>query len=389
MERSESDANFARTEGRGDGGNRGLGLAMVESLVARGAHVTVVGRDAERLKEVSSRLGVDVIRGDVADEALARSVIGDIRPTLRLLNAGAVPGLAPLHERTWEGFSRSWNNDVKAGCARMTGSVADGEDVVQDTLARAYHALSEMETVPALRPWLFQIAHNRALDQLRRYDRRMSEPLESVLETALSDASDPEDALAREQATRAAISRFVELVPAQRSAVILKDVLGHSLAELAQLMGISEAAAKAALHRGRERLQALAEAAPGPQPAMPRAASPGIARYAALFNARDWDGVRALLAEDVRLDLVSRAKRSGRREVSSYVANYSSIADWRLSPAWIDGREVITVFKNRDDARPAYFIELDIEGEYVTQIKDFRYVPYILAEASQLEWIHS
>jgi NAD(P)-dependent dehydrogenase (short-subunit alcohol dehydrogenase family) len=97
------------------GGNRGLGLAMVESLVARGARVTVIGRDAERLKDVASRLGVDVIRGDVADEALARSVIGDLRPTLLLLNAGASPGLGPLHEQTWEGFSRSWNNDVKAG----------------------------------------------------------------------------------------------------------------------------------------------------------------------------------------------------------------------------------------------------------------------------------
>jgi NAD(P)-dependent dehydrogenase (short-subunit alcohol dehydrogenase family) len=96
------------------GGNRGLGLAMVESLVARGVSVTVVGRDAERLKDVSSRLGVNVIHGDATDEALARSVIGDIRPTLLLLNAAAVPGLGPLHEQTWEGFSRSWNNDVKA-----------------------------------------------------------------------------------------------------------------------------------------------------------------------------------------------------------------------------------------------------------------------------------
>ncbi len=271
----------------------------------------------------------------------------------------------------------------------MTGSIADGEDIVQDTLARAYYALSEMETVPELRPWLFQIAHNRATDQLRRYDRRMSEPLDSVLETALSDASDPEDALAREQATRAAISRFAELVPAQRSAVILKDVLGHSLAELAQLMAITEPAAKAALHRGRARLQALAQAPPEQRPLGPAVVSPGIARYVALFNARDWDGVRALLAEDVRLDLVSRAQRSGRREVSSYVENYARAADWHLLPGSLDGREVITVFRNRNDARPTYFIELEFMGEQVTRIKDFRYVPYILAEASQLEWIDS
>jgi len=84
-------------------------------MVARGAQVTVVGRDAERLQAVSSRLGVNVIRGDATDEALARSVIGEIRPTLLLLNAGVSPALAPLHEQTWEGFSRNWNSDVRAG----------------------------------------------------------------------------------------------------------------------------------------------------------------------------------------------------------------------------------------------------------------------------------
>ena len=276
--------------------------------------------------------------------------------------------------------------DLHRYCARMTGSVADGEDIVQDTLARAYYALSEMESVPELRPWLFQIAHNRALDHLRRYERRMAEPLDNVVESALSGASDPEEVMAREQATQAAILRFVELVPMQRSAVILKDVLGHSLAELAQLMAISEPAAKAALHRGRERLQALAAVSPEVEGAARRAVSPGIARYAALFNARDWDGIRAFLAEDVRLDLVSRAKRSG-REVASYVTNYAQKSDWALTPGWVDGREVIVVFRAPGDARPAYFIELEFAGERVRAIKDFRYVPYILTEASRVEWV--
>src|SRR4051794_35968712 len=173
------------------------------------------------------------------------------------------PVVSALHEgmRRFLALVAGIRPDLHRYCARMTGSVADGEDIVQDTLARAYYALSEMETVPELRPWLFQIAHNRALDHLRRYERRMSEPLEGVSESALSQASDPEELLAREQATKAAFPRFIELVPAQRSAVILKDVLGHSLSELAQLMSISESAARAALHRGRERLQALSAAA--------------------------------------------------------------------------------------------------------------------------------
>jgi len=275
--------------------------------------------------------------------------------------------------------------DLHRYCARMTGSVADGEDIVQDNLSRAYYALSEMEHVPELRPWLFQIAHNRALDHLRRYERRMSEPLDRVLESALHGASDPEEQLAHEQARRAAISRFVELVPAQRSAVILKDVLGHSLAELAQLMSVSEPAAKALLHRGRERLKVLADTTPEEPKMAARAASPGIARYVALFNARDWDGVRALLAEDVRLDLVSRAQRSG-REVASYVSNYAQVSDWHLVPGSLDGREIIVVFRNRNDARPSYFVELEFAGDQVKKIRDFRYVPYILAEARELDW---
>src|SRR6266566_7091164 len=82
-------------------------------------------------------------------------------------------------------------------CARMTGSIADGEDVVQDTLARAYYALSELEELPPLRPWLFRIAHNRAIDFRRRYDQRMQRPLDAMEASLRDPAPDPEDALAR------------------------------------------------------------------------------------------------------------------------------------------------------------------------------------------------
>ena len=274
--------------------------------------------------------------------------------------------------------------DLHRYCARMTGSIADGEDVVQDTLARAYYALSELETVPELRPWLFRIAHNRALDHRRRYDQRMSEPLEHVLESAADSAADPEHALEREQATRAAVSRFVELPAAQRSAVILKDVLGHSNAELAELLGLSELSVKSALHRGRERLRALSQSdAPvsTPSPSPSPSPSAAVARYVALFNARDWDGVRALLAEDVRLDLVSRARRAGRAEVSSYFSNYDKMSDWHLVPGAVDGAEVVLAYRDASDARPAYFIELVFRGAAVVSIKDFRYVPYILSDS--------
>lgn len=97
------------------GGSRGLGLGIVEALCGRKAEVTVVARDAQRLHDVKERLGVHVIAGDASDEGVARSVIESVRPTVLVLNAGTVPGLGPIQEQTWEGFSRTWNNDVKAG----------------------------------------------------------------------------------------------------------------------------------------------------------------------------------------------------------------------------------------------------------------------------------
>jgi RNA polymerase sigma factor (sigma-70 family) len=262
-------------------------------------------------------------------------------------------------------------------CARMTGSVADGEDIVQDTLARAYYLLPEMDEVPAFRPWLFRIAHNRALDHLRSYGARMGEPLEAVRDSAVDPAPDPGDDIARQQAVQAAVSRFVELAPAQRSCVILKDVLGHSLDEIGGLLELSLPAVKAALHRGRVRLHELKVV----QPTAPPQTSPAVARYAALFNARDWDGVRAMLAEDVQLDLVSRAQRAG-RAVGNYLTNYDRLHDWRLAPAWLEGREVIAVFRAPDDARPGYFIELRFERDKIKSIRDFRYLTYVMGDAA-------
>ena len=205
----------------------------------------------------------------------------------------------------------------------------------------------------------------------------MGRPLDETHDLVADAGLDPEDSLAGAEAVHAAVSRFLDLPPAQRSCVILKDVIGHSLDEIAALLELSVPAVKAALHRGRTRLREERAAEP-PPPGKP---SPAVARYAALFNARDWDGVRAMLAEDVQLDLVSRAQRSGRREVSSYFSNYDAVSDWHLVPAWFEGREVIAVFRDPSDARPGYFVELELVAGEVAGIRDFRYVPYIAEEA--------
>jgi RNA polymerase sigma factor (sigma-70 family) len=250
-------------------------------------------------------------------------------------------------------------------CARMTGSIADGEDVVQETLARAFFELPQLAELPPLRAWLFRIAHNRCIDLARRYDRRMGEPLDEELE---DPARSPDDQLEQRHAIELAVSRFLELPAAQRSCVILRDVLGYSTDETGAVLALSSLAVKAALHRGRVRLAELA--APPQKPDI----SPLVRRYADLFDARDWDGVRALLVEDVELDLVTRFKRRGRREVSTYFTNYASISGWRVVAL---PQNLIAMFASPEATTPSYVIALDIAPTGIARIRDYRYVPYI------------
>jgi RNA polymerase sigma-70 factor (ECF subfamily) len=270
--------------------------------------------------------------------------------------------------------------DLHRYCARMVGSVVDGEDIVQDTLARAYYELSGLKELPALRAWLFRIAHNRALDHLRRPGREGSERVEDLGDTLVDDTANPDVEQAREEAVQVAVSRFLELVPLQRSCVILKDVLGYSLEEIAALLEVSVPAIKSGLHRGRMRLRELREQVDAP--AVARRISPALERYAALFNARDWDAVRAMLVDDVKLELVSMSRRSGRDDVGIYFTNYSRMQGWRVVPGWLDGREVLAVFTAAGDGvQPRYFVELMWRGEGVERIRDFYHVPYIGRDA--------
>jgi RNA polymerase sigma factor (sigma-70 family) len=308
-------------------------------------------------------------------------------PTLDMTDGRALPSALRDGRERFLAFVAGVRPDLHRYCARMTGSVSDGEDIVQETLARAYYALPEVEEMPVLRPWLFQIAHRRALDHLRRYDRRMGQPLDDEIVRTLADgAEDAEDAVAHEEALHVALARFLELPPTQRSCVILKDVLGHPAEEIAEFLGLTVAAVRSALHRGRARLRARGAAAQSDAPPARRQASPTVTGYAALFNARDWDGVRAMLAEDVQLEVVARLRRSGRPGVSGYFTNYGSMADWHLVPAWLEGREVLAVFRDPRDARPGYFIELGIVEDRIKTIRDFRYVDYIGRDA-EFDWL--
>ena len=97
------------------GGSRGLGLGLVEALVAHDARVTVVARDADALESVRARLGVATISADVTDETAARRILAEVRPDILALNAGTTPPMGRLDQMSWADFTAVWETDVKAG----------------------------------------------------------------------------------------------------------------------------------------------------------------------------------------------------------------------------------------------------------------------------------
>ena len=261
-------------------------------------------------------------------------------------------------------------------CARLMGSVIDGEDVVQDTLARALVALDQVGETPQLRPWLFRIAHNRALDLLRSRTVRKAEPIEAAIDIADEANPDPMEALMRQEAVETAVSRFAELPLLQRSVVILKDVLDESLKDIAELLDLTVDAVKAHLARGRARLREInAQAA---TPAEARPASAAVASYVALFNAQNWDGLRALLADDVRLHQSTYPVRVGAADVGMFFTIYAKFEGVKLAPAWVEGREVIAVFENSADPKPSYFMWVEWRDGRISFIRDYRYARYIV-----------
>jgi len=267
-------------------------------------------------------------------------------------------------------------------CARLMGSVIDGEDVVQDTLLRALVALQDLEEMPPLRPWLFRVAHNRALDLLRGRAVRNAEPIDAAPDITDSANPDPVEMLMRQQAVKTAVSRFAELPIFQRSVVILKDVLDESLTEIAALLDLTVDTVKGHLARGRARLREI-NAQAGPL-ADARPASAAVARYVALFNQRDWDSLRSLLADDVKLSQSAHSLRVGRADVGLFFTFYASYAqsdDVWLAPAWLEGLEVIAVFEQRADPKPSYMMWLEWRDGRISFIRDYRYVRYVVGDA--------
>ncbi len=231
------------------------------------------------------------------------------------------------HEGAFRELTEPHRRELQLHCYRILGSVQDAEDLVQETLLAAWRGLETFEGRASVRSWLYRIATNRCLNALRARSRRPKEaqtmtdaleptrliepvwvePYPDVLIEGLADAAPSPDARyeTKESIELAFIVALQALPPRQRAVLVLRDVLGFSTAEVAEMFDTGELSVKGALQRARAALRARLpdedrELAPRPGSLRERRL---VGRFAEAVESGDIDELLVLLTEDARLTM--------------------------------------------------------------------------------------
>jgi RNA polymerase sigma-70 factor (ECF subfamily) len=263
-------------------------------------------------------------------------------------------------------------------CSRMTGSVMDGEDVVQDALFEAYRKLDQYDDSRPLAPWLFRIGHNRCIDFLRKRGVRIEAETTAMSPDCVMPIDPPVLGVGR------AVEQLVmSLPPKERACVLLKDVFDYTLEEIAELVGSTVGGVKAALNRGRSKLAASAEPVTSR-----REVSPELSRllhlYVDRFNRRDWEGLHELVSADARLRVADRF--AGPIGESSYFGNYErQRVPWRLIVAEVDGELAVVVLRQHGgEWKPDSVAQLEVIDQRIVRIADYAHCPWVLPAATSV-----
>jgi RNA polymerase sigma-70 factor (ECF subfamily) len=267
-------------------------------------------------------------------------------------------------------------------CSRMTGSVLDGEDLVQETLAQAFYSLAALKDPARLEPWLFQIAHNKCVDFLRRKVRPSEDAVSYDDEHV--PAGMPNDSDADGEPVDEALAALVTVLPPmERATVLLKDVLDYRLSEIADVVDSTVGGVKSALHRGRTKLRERKDAPPRVD--LHDGERRLLESYVERFNQHDWEGLRHVIQADARMEIVGmpQAVATVHGDRPSYFRNYMSLPwEWRFGLAHCDGEPLVVLWRKAgDEWRPHTAVRLWWRDGKVIRIRDYFHVDYLLSHS--------
>lgn len=317
-----------------------------------------------------------------------------------------------LQHLTPQEFSTStepYRRELQAHCYRMLGSVQDAEDLVQETLLRAWQRRATYAGRASVRAWLYKIATNLCLDALARHKRRTlpsrRQPAADLHEPIPADLNEPiwleplPDALlapietmpehrflARETINLAFLALLQGLPPRQRAVLLLRDVLEWQASEVADLLDLTIPAVKSLLFRARRTLADQGDGAvidPASAPASDERAMDALyQRYTTAWEMADIDGLVALLKEDATFSMPPiPAWYQGRATIGSLVAQTVFRGDaqgrWRLQPTRANGQPAFGVYRVGEEngirVYQAYGIQvLTVAGLLIADIITFR-----------------
>ncbi len=292
----------------------------------------------------------------------------------RLLLAAAQAGDEQAFRRLVEPHRRA----LAVHCYRMLGSVHDAEDVVQETLLRAWRALDRFEPRVQLQTWLYRIATNACLDELERRPRR-PQPVDPFPDAPPSETASPTYEPAARYAIREgmelALLRAIQELPGrQRAVLIFRDVLGWTAPEVAELLESTIASVNSALQRARATVeQNLPSPPPGAAGEMEREL---LGRYVSAFEEDDVEGLVELLREDALLRMPPQPSVIGGPAVARFFRESAAGGDlrrMRLTPTSANGRPAVVVQRRHDDGRliPHGVLVLEVADGAVAGIEAF------------------
>jgi RNA polymerase sigma-70 factor (ECF subfamily) len=255
---------------------------------------------------------------------------------------------------------------LEVHCYRMLGSLHDAEDVAQETMLKAWRSLDRFERRASVQTWLYRIATNACLDELGRRPRRAEPVIEPDPDARLGDVvapvADPAARYAQREGMELAFLTSIQRLPGrQRVVLILRDVLGWSGAEIAELLESTVAAVNSTLQRARATIEQRLPA----RSVLPGRASERdlLRRYVDAWERADMDGLVSLMREDAMLSMPPQPAVHGAEAICAFFARVRRAAHLTSTATWANGQPAVAIRERAEDGttRPHRLLVLDVE----------------------------